>query len=60
MKLNLQACLNFLRAKGVAVEDIRADEIHDGNMKAEHRETKHFWIEYSVLNLRNYSPSHQF
>ena len=30
----LQACLNFLLAKGVAVEEIRADEIHEGNMKA--------------------------
>ena len=29
----MQACLNFLLAKGVAVEEIRADEIHEGNMK---------------------------
>ena len=29
-----QACLNFLLAKGVSVEEIRADEIHEGNMKA--------------------------
>ena len=28
-----QACLNFLLAKGVAVEEIRAEEVHDGNMK---------------------------
>ena len=60
MKLNLQACLNFLRAKGVAVEEIRADEIHDGNMKADIREIKHFSIEFSELNLGNYSPSNQF
>ena len=33
MVTNIQACLNFLLAKGVAVEEIRADEIHDGNMK---------------------------
>eukprot|EP00090_Calanus_glacialis_P010676 TRINITY_DN19122_c0_g1_i1.p1 TRINITY_DN19122_c0_g1~~TRINITY_DN19122_c0_g1_i1.p1 ORF type:complete len:1943 (-),score=331.98 TRINITY_DN19122_c0_g1_i1:185-6013(-) len=34
MVTNIQACLNFLLAKGVAVEEIRPDEIHDGNMKA--------------------------
>ena len=33
MVTNIQACLNFLLAKGVAVEEIRADEIHEGNMK---------------------------
>ena len=33
MVTNIQACLNFLLAKGVTVEEIRADEIHDGNMK---------------------------
>ena len=33
-ELTVQACLNFLLAKGVAVEEIRADEIHEGNMKA--------------------------
>ena len=33
MVTNIQACLNFLLAKGVSVEEIRADEIHEGNMK---------------------------
>ena len=33
MVTNIQACLNFLLAKGVTVEEIRADEIHEGNMK---------------------------
>ena len=33
LTFTVQACLNFLLAKGVAVEEIRADEIHEGNMK---------------------------
>ena len=31
---NIQACLNFLLAKGVAVQDIQAKEVREGNMKA--------------------------
>ena len=34
MVTNIQACLNFLRAKGVAVEDILPEEIREGNLKA--------------------------
>ena len=34
MVTNIQACLNFLLAKGVAVEEIRPQEVHEGNMKA--------------------------
>ena len=34
MVTNIQACLNFLLAKGVAVEEIAPEEVHDGNLKA--------------------------
>ena len=31
---NIQACLNFLRGKGVSVDDIQPEDIRDGNLKA--------------------------
>ena len=34
MEHNIQACLNFLLAKGVTVQDIQAREIREGNLKA--------------------------
>lgn len=34
MVTNIQACLNFLMAKGVSVEDIPPEEIREGNLKA--------------------------
>ena len=34
MEHNIQACLNFLLAKGVSVQDIQAKEIREGNLKA--------------------------
>ena len=34
MVTNIQACLNFLRAKGVAVEEIAPEEVREGNLKA--------------------------
>ena len=34
MMTNVQACLNFLLAKGVAVEDVRPEDIREGNLKA--------------------------
>ena len=34
MTHNLQQCLNFLLSRGVAVEEITAKEVHEGNLKA--------------------------
>ena len=34
MVTNIQACLGFLLAKGVAVEEVGPEEIHEGNLKA--------------------------
>ncbi len=31
---NIQACLNFLLAKGVSVQEIQAKEVREGNLKA--------------------------
>ena len=45
-----QACLNFLLAKGVAVEEIRAEEVHDGNMKERWDEMKTLPQTFMSLN----------
>jgi neuron navigator 2 len=34
MEHNIQACLNFLLARGVSVQDIQAKEIREGSLKA--------------------------
>ena len=34
MEHNIQTCLNFLLAKGVAVQDVHAKEIREGNLKS--------------------------